>query len=128
MRLSRCSILCFALAAVPSIPLAQSPATQQTPSPAAQNPSPMVEHTRAHPRLAKESPPSDRYPLPLGTLFVPQHLRHNRPATLLFFFHGGDWLPELAASRQRQMAVVTVQAGSGSSSYVRLFQDPARFR
>jgi hypothetical protein len=87
----------------------------------------MVEHTRAHPRLTKQSPPGDRYPLTLGTLFVPQGLRPNRPATLLFFFHGGDWLPELAASRQRQMAVVHVQAGAGSGSYVQLFQDPTRF-
>jgi len=87
----------------------------------------MVEHTRAHLRLAKASPPGQRYPLPLGTLFVPQRLRGNRPATLLFFFHGGDWLPELAASRERQMAVVGVQAGAGSGSYVALFQDPTRF-
>jgi hypothetical protein len=87
----------------------------------------MVEHTRAHPRLTRQSPPGKRYPMPLGTLFVPQGLRSNRPATLLFFFHGGDWLPELAASRQRRMAVVTVQAGAGSGSYVKLFQDPARF-
>ncbi len=87
----------------------------------------MVEHTRAHPRLTKISPPGDRYALPLGTLFVPQGLRRDRPATLLYFFHGGDWLPELAASRQRQMAVVIVQAGAGSGSYVQLFQDATRF-
>jgi len=30
-------------------------------------------------------------------------------------------------SRQRQMAVVHVQAGAGSGSYVALFRDPARF-
>lgn len=88
----------------------------------------MVEHTRAHLRLTRQSPPGERYPLPLGTLFVPQGLRPHRPATLLFFFHGGDWLPELAVSRQRQMAVVTVQAGAGSGSYVRLFEDPTRLR
>jgi hypothetical protein len=87
----------------------------------------MVEHTRTHPRLAKVVPPGDRNPLPLGTLFVPQGLRPNRPATLLFFFHGGDWLPELAVSRQRQMAVIRVQAGAGSGSYVQLFKDPTRF-
>jgi len=130
--ISCCSSLCLALALAPPAPLAQAPATAkpaapQAPSPAAQNPSPMVEHTRTHPRLTEISPPGDRYTLPLGTLFVPQELRRNRPATLLFFFHGGDWLPELAASRQRQMAVVRVQAGAGSGSYVQLFKDPARF-
>jgi len=87
----------------------------------------MVEHTRTHPRLTQQSPGGDRYPLPLGTLFVPQQLSRDHSATLLFFFHGGDWLPELAASQQHQMAVVTVQAGAGSGSYVRLFQDPTRF-
>ncbi len=48
-------------------------------------------------------------------------------AGLLFFFHGGDWIPELAASRQRNMAVIRIQAGAGSSSYEQLFADPARF-
>jgi hypothetical protein len=128
------SRLCLALALTlaPSALRAQTPATTATPPPqapstAAQNPSPMVEHTRTHPRLSKVAPPGDRYTLPLGTLFVPQGLRSNRPATLLFFFHGGDWVPELAASRQRQMAVVLVQAGAGSGSYVQLFKDPTRF-
>ena len=114
------SILCFALALAPAALCAQNPA-------AAQNPSPMVEHTRTHSRMTKQTPPGERDALPLGTLFVPQGLHRNLPATLLFFFHGGDWLPELAASRQRQMAVVTVQAGAGSGSYVKLFEDPARF-
>jgi hypothetical protein len=126
------SIACAALAIAPSAELAQAPASvnnpsSQAPSAAGQNPSPMVEHTRTHPRLTKVSPPGEHYPLPLGTLFVPQGLRPNRPATLLFFFHGGDWLPELAASHQHQMAVVRIQAGAGSGSYVQLFKDPARF-
>jgi hypothetical protein len=115
------SMIWVALVLTPALQFAQAP------SPAAQNPSPMVEHTRAHPRLTSESPPGERYALPLGTLFVPETLHRNRPATLLFFFHGGDWLPELAVSRQRQMALIRVQAGAGSGSYVQLFQDPARF-
>jgi hypothetical protein len=89
----------------------------------AQNPSPMVEHTRAHPRLKEVSPPGRRESLELGTLFVPRGIR---PATLLIFFHGGTWLPELAGARNR-LAVVSVQAGSGSASYARLFTDEARF-
>ena len=130
--ISCCSIVYLALALAPPVSLAQTPATaknhpSQALSAAAQNPSPMVEHTRAHPRLTQQSPPGDRYPLPLGTLFVPQGLHRDRPATLLFFFHGGDWLPELAASQQHQMAVVRVQAGAGSGSYVQLFLDPKRF-
>jgi hypothetical protein len=110
-------------------------------APAQQNPSPMVEHTREHPRLAKTVPPGRRLPLELGTLFVPKSLfspetmtlkRHEKTSKsaikLLFFFHGGDWLPEFAAAQQQNMAVITVQAGAGSGSYVKLFaEDPARF-
>jgi len=36
-----------------------------------QNPSPMVEHSRAHPRLAQQSPPGTRRTLELGTLYLP---------------------------------------------------------
>lgn len=88
-----------------------------------QNPSPMVEHTRPHPRLKEVSPPGRREPLELGGLFIP---RGQRPATLLVFFHGGTWLPEYAGAHNH-MAVVSVQAGSGSAIYARLFTDEARF-
>jgi hypothetical protein len=96
-------------------------------APAQQNPSPMVEHTREHPRLTKSVPPGRRLLLELGSLFVPEKATQKHPVKLLLFFHGGDWLPELAVAQQRNMAVITVQAGSGSGSYVKLFTDPARF-
>ena len=89
----------------------------------AQNPSPMVEHTRTHPRLKEQTPPGRREKLALGTLFIPAG---TKPTAILFFFHGGTWLPEVAAVRNK-VAVVTVQAGSGSATYARLFEDPARF-
>ncbi|HXB69368.1 MAG TPA: hypothetical protein VNY05_14050 [Candidatus Acidoferrales bacterium] len=116
----------------------------------AQNPSPMVEHTRAHRRLVEQSPPGRREKLDLGTLFLPAGLgldkslaldKHlaldkrggpdklprltKRPA-ILFFFHGGTWLPEVAAALNH-VAVVSVQAGSGSAAYAQLFDDPQRF-
>jgi hypothetical protein len=91
-----------------------------------QNPSPMVEHTRAHPRLTETHPPGRREKLELGTLFLPQSWKPGRSTPLLFFFHGGDWIPELAAA-ETHVAVVTVQAGSGSAAYSRLFANPARF-
>jgi hypothetical protein len=86
-----------------------------------QNPSPLVEHTRAHPRLKEQTPAGRREKLDLGTLFLPTHSR-----AILFFFHGGAWLPEVAASRNK-VAVVSVQAGAGSAAYARLFDDPRRF-
>lgn len=88
----------------------------------AQNPSPMVEHSREHQRLQEETPVGRREKLELGTLFVPP----GKHATVLFFFHGGTWVPEVAAARN-EMAVVGVQAGSGSGTYARLFEDPKRF-
>ncbi len=81
----------------------------------------MVEHTRAHPRLKEETPPGRREKLDLGVLFLPAHSR-----AILFFFHGGTWLPEVAASRNK-VAVVSVQAGAGSAIYAHLFDDPRRF-
>jgi hypothetical protein len=91
-----------------------------------QNPSPMVEHTRAHTRLKEQSPPGRRERLALGTLFLPAGTKAANGLAILFFFHGGTWLPEVAAA-QNNVAVVTVQAGSGSGTYARLFEDPARF-
>ena len=92
----------------------------------AQNPSPMVEHTRAHQRLKEEQPPGRREKLKLGTLFLPAGWSPGRHPALLLFFHGGAWLPEVAAARNR-LAVVSVQAGAGSASYARLFEDGRNF-
>lgn len=92
-----------------------------------QNPSPMVEHTREHPRLAKTVVPGQRLKLELGTLFIPQKVKEKRGVTLLLFFHGGDWLPEFAVTQQRKMALIAVQSGAGSGSYTKLFADPTRF-
>src|ERR1019366_1579896 len=87
-----------------------------------QNPSPMVEHTRTHPRLTEQSPPGHREKLALGTLFLPAGMKTGKGAAILFFFHGGTWLPEVAAARNK-VAVVTVQAGSGSAGYARPFDE-----
>jgi hypothetical protein len=92
-----------------------------------QNPSPMVEHTRSHERLREETPPGSREKLDLGTLFVPAGLKARNGVPVMFFFHGGTWLPEVAAARNR-MAVIAIQAGAGSGTYARLFDDPKRFR
>src|ERR1035441_2872113 len=87
-----------------------------------QNPSLMVEHTRAQRRLAQQTPPG-REKLEIGTLFIPAGVKSGAP--ILFFFHGGTWLPEVAGARDR-VVIVSVQAGSGSATYVKLFENPAR--
>lgn len=91
-----------------------------------QNPSPMVEHTRAHPRLKQESPPGRRETLELGTLFIPEKLKAKKSMPLLVFFHGGRWLPEVAAVSVGT-AVISIQIGVGSGTYVKAFEDPERF-
>lgn len=93
----------------------------------AQNPSPMVEWTRAHPRLKEEKPPGRREALEIGTLFLPAALRQTSPQPLFFHFHGGTWLPEVAAARVGKTAVISIQLGSGSSVYAKPFADPQLF-
>src|SRR5579871_5948557 len=92
-----------------------------------QNPSPMVEHTRAHPRLKEEKPAGKREKLMIGTLFLPDRLKREGKVPLFLHFHGGTWLPEVAAARLGRTAVVSVQLGSGSGVYARAFADPKAF-
>lgn len=92
-----------------------------------QNPSPMVEHTRSHPRLKEEHPTGRREKLALGTLFLPAKLQLKTTTPLLIHFHGGTWLPEVAAARVNT-AVISIQAGSGSGVYAKAFADPQMFR
>lgn len=94
----------------------------------AQNPSPMVEHTRPHPRLQK---PAGELPglhgkLSVGTLFVPAKIVGRNKLPLFVHFHGGGYVTELAAQRLG-MAVISVQSGSGSGTYARQFAERALF-
>ena len=92
-----------------------------------QNPSPMVEHTRAHPRLKQESPGGRRENLEIGSLFLPAGLKLKSQTPLLIFMHGGSWLPELAADRVGGTAVLTIQLKAGAGTYAKIFEDTARF-
>ncbi len=91
-----------------------------------QNPSPMVEHARPHPRLKQEAPPGRREKLDLGSLFLPAGLKPKQGAPLLVCFHAGTWIPEVAAAR-RKLPVVWLQIGAGSAAYAKPFADPQRF-
>jgi hypothetical protein len=86
-----------------------------------QNPSPMVENTRAHPRLKQESPPGKRITLETGTLFIPRKLERQKRMPLFIHFHGATWVPEVAAARFGRAAVISIQLGAGSSVYARPF-------
>ena len=94
---------------------------------APQNPSPMVENTREHPRLERAEPEGRRIPLQTGTLFIPKSLAGRRELPLFVHFHGGTWLPEVAAAEVGRSAVIFVQLGSGSGAYGRAFAEPDSF-
>ena len=104
------------------LPLPPNLAAQQP-----QNPSPMVEHSRAHPRLKQEAPPGRRETFELGTLFLPAKLKIKTTLPLLVHFHGGNFLPEVAAAKDGRRAVLSVQIGAGSARYADAFADPQRF-
>ena len=91
----------------------------------AQNPSPMVENTRSHQRLKEETPPGRRETLELGALYLPPSVKGQSP--LFIHFHGGTWLPEVAAARVGGTAVISIQIGSGSSVYAKPFMDAQLF-
>ena len=110
-----------------------SPADAQTPAvppPAAQNPSPMVERTRAHARLPQQDAPGARrtFTGPLDRpvqVFVPLGARTRTPR-LVIHFHGAAFIPETAVARMGKSYVgATVNLAPGSGVYDRTFSDPA---
>ena len=111
-----------------SAPLA---AQGSVPPPAPQNPSPMVEHTRKHERIAPRKLPGIRrsFSGPLGKpveLFIPAGTRHADALNLVLYFHGSPFVPEYAVSKvggDHVVAVVSLAPGSGV--YDRTFSDPA---
>lgn len=91
-----------------------------------QNPSPMVEHTREHPRLQRETPAGRRETLSTGSLFIPEKLAGKRRVPLFVHFHGERWIPEVAAARNGR-AAIAVEGLSGSTAYAKQFSDHALF-
>jgi len=94
---------------------------------AQQNPSPMVEHARPHPRLKEESLAGLREKLSTGTLFIPAKLARRTSLPLVLHFHGGTWLPEVAANTSGRFAAIAVQSGSGSAAYAKPFAAAGSF-
>lgn len=90
---------------------------------AQQNPSPMVEHTRPHPRLPEVAPEGQRETLELGAMFVPKGVKKKAP--LFIHFHGGPIVPEIAAAKNKGVAI-TMQLGTGSGVYGRPFAADAQ--
>ena len=115
--------------AAPSFADAQTP----TPKAAAQNPSPMVEHTRIHERLVPSELEGAKrsFSGPLGKpveLFVPDGARKHDTFDLVVHFHGAAWLPEQAVAALDDHHVAAVlNLGAGSGVYDRAFTDTTAF-
>jgi hypothetical protein len=108
----------------------------QTPAPppvAAQNPSPMVEHTRAHERLTAErlNGATRTFSGPMGKpveLYVPDRARMSDSVDLVIHFLGAAWLPDRAVDGLTFPTVAAVvNLGAGSGIYDRAFSDPSAF-
>ena len=113
----------------PSLAAAQA----GVPPAASQNPSPMVDVTRAHERLVPTELEGTMRSFvgPAGKaveLFVPRDPRKHDAIDLVVHFHGAAWLPQQAVARRgKTTAVAVVNLGVGSGAYHRAFADPAVF-
>lgn len=111
--------------------LAASALEAQTP--ATQNPSPMVEHSRAHARVEPVELAGLRrtFEGPLSKpveVFVPAAAQSANALHLVLFFHGAPFIPEFAVSKLgNDHVVAALSLGAGSGAYDRAFSEPPVF-
>lgn len=88
---------------------------------AVQNPSPMTDTTRPHPRIEKVEVPGRRTELASlrgAVLFAGPKIRADKPVPLIIHFHGVSWLMEYHIAKHfPKAALITVNLGSGSRVY-----------
>jgi acetyl esterase/lipase len=99
---------------------------------AAQSPSPMVEATREHGRLAPKTLAGTTRSMTVDgkpvELFAPAAAKGRDTLRLVVHFHGAAWLVEQAVMDVDPAAVVAVlNLGTGSTTYDRAFANPASF-
>jgi hypothetical protein len=108
--------------------IATAQAPVPAPAPAPQNPSPMSDTTRPHPRMEPYEPKGRRMPVDGGTLFIREGLKARARMPLIVHFHGAPWVMEHHVERLKAPALlVTFQLGSGSGVYGQAFADPGAF-
>lgn len=99
-------IIVFCAAAVSLLNAQQSP----------QNPSPIVENTRPHPRIAQVEVPGRRVELVTlkgAIVSASPKLNPNKPVPLIIHFHGVPWLMEYHIGKHfPNAALITVNLGS----------------
>lgn len=137
-RLMGCLLLLGSSSLAAQTPAAQPVPAQPAPAPvtippAAQNPSPMQEHSRVHERLAQKALPGTTraFAGPLGKpvdVYVPNAARALDSVDVVIHFLGAAWLPEQAvAALPRPTVAAVVNIGAGSGIYDRAFSEPAAF-
>ena len=103
------------------------------PKPAAQNPSPMIEKTRAHERVSQQKYPGLEFKivelLPKAVeVFIPQKRRDAKTFDLLLHFHGAGFIVQYAATKHRKALVAAaINLGGGSGVYNNAFEDSIKF-
>src|SRR6266849_1910126 len=79
------------------------------PKPAPQNPSPMVELTRAHERLQKTAIEGEQFKVEHAEILITPRAAAAGEADVLIHFHGSSWLPfQAAMSTGRPLVVAAV--------------------
>lgn len=104
------------------------------PPPAAQNPSPMVEFSRAHGRIAATTAlpgihTSFKGPLDKTiSIYIPERTNAKSAINLVIHFHGDTLIPQYSVQQLRgNYAAVALTLGSGSGVYDRTFSPPAAY-
>ncbi len=101
---------------------------QQTP----QNPSPITDNTRPHPRIAQVEVPGHRTELASlkgAILFTSPKVKTNKSVPLIIHFHGAAWLMEYHIAKNfPNAALITVNLGSGSRVYGNPFSEAQMFQ
>ncbi len=103
-------------------------ACAHAPKPAAQNPSPMTDFTRAHERLVKTTIEGQQFTSGRAEVLITPRAAAAHEGDLLIHFHGAAWLPfQAALSSDRPLVVAVLNIGQGGGIYDRAFSDPAAF-
>lgn len=107
---------------------ALSVSAQQAP----QNPSPMTDSTRPHPRIPQTQVEGKRTELTTlkgAILFTGPKVKTNKAVPLIIHFHGVPWLMENHIAKNfPKAALITVNLGSGSRVYGEPFSKPEIFQ
>jgi hypothetical protein len=122
-----------ALLAFASLASSRIGAQVTTPPPAAQNPSPMVESSRAHRRIAPRTL-TGRYRSYAGPLnksvsiYIPLKTRASSPINLVVHFHGDSSIASVAVDELGKNSVaVAMTLGAGSGVYDRTYTNAAEY-